>query len=138
MHLISCPELGCAATAEVIDRITVRSTGRPVELVRTYCARRHILMLPAQRVPRAHISAPCPTNTRLNGIWYFYVSARRLPAQSLPSVPGRVAGHGRPRPRLTSVAADIRLCQHAQGGLVWVSCQEEGQRPAVPTPAEGH
>jgi len=50
LELATCPEPTCGAPAEVTDRFTLPSTDGPIEHVTTYCASRHIFMLPADRV----------------------------------------------------------------------------------------
>jgi hypothetical protein len=40
-HTISCPQPGCAAPAEIVDRWTWTSTDGPVEHVKTWCANGH-------------------------------------------------------------------------------------------------
>jgi len=50
LQLATCPEPACGVPAEVTDRFTLPSTDGPIEHVKTYCARRHIFMLPADRV----------------------------------------------------------------------------------------
>ena len=40
-HSISCPQPGCAAPAEIVDRWTWTSTDGPVEHVKTRCANGH-------------------------------------------------------------------------------------------------
>ena len=39
--LVACPEPGCGATAEVVDRYALSSTDGPVSMVRTRCLDRH-------------------------------------------------------------------------------------------------
>jgi hypothetical protein len=41
-HWVACPEPGCHATAEVVDRYPLSSTDGPVSMVRTRCLGRHI------------------------------------------------------------------------------------------------
>jgi len=50
LELATCPEPTCGAPAEVTDRFTLPSTDGPIEHVTTYCASRHIFMLPQDRV----------------------------------------------------------------------------------------
>ncbi len=50
LQLATCPEPTCGAPAEVTDRFTLQSTDGPIEHAKTYCARRHIFMLPSNRV----------------------------------------------------------------------------------------
>jgi hypothetical protein len=49
LWVADCPE--CGAPAEVSDEGTVASTHGLMTLVRTFCARRHWFLLPAERVP---------------------------------------------------------------------------------------
>jgi hypothetical protein len=46
LSLLPCPEPGCDAPAEVIDRTTVGSTGGGIEHVRIQCLRRHVFFMP--------------------------------------------------------------------------------------------
>jgi hypothetical protein len=48
---VSCPDPACHAPAEILDRYTLGSTDGRWEHVRTYCVRRHIFVLPTERVP---------------------------------------------------------------------------------------
>jgi hypothetical protein len=48
---VSCPDPACHAPAEVLDRYALGSTDGRWEHVRTYCVRRHIFVLPTERVP---------------------------------------------------------------------------------------
>jgi hypothetical protein len=48
---VSCPDPACHAPAEVLDRYPLGSTDGLWEHVRTHCVRRHIFVLPAERVP---------------------------------------------------------------------------------------
>jgi hypothetical protein len=57
---VSCPEPACHAPAEVLDRYPLGSTAGPWEHVRTYCVRRHIFVLPAERVPGFGAGPDCP------------------------------------------------------------------------------
>jgi hypothetical protein len=50
---VTCPDPACRVPAEILDRITLGSTGGPMEHVRTYCVRRHVFALPVERVPGA-------------------------------------------------------------------------------------
>ena len=47
LSLLPCPEPACDSPAEVTDRMTIGSTGGPVEHVRTQCLRRHMFFMPA-------------------------------------------------------------------------------------------
>jgi hypothetical protein len=49
MELVSCPE--CGAPAEVVDRFTLPSTGRPVEMVKVACVTRHWFLVPVEKLP---------------------------------------------------------------------------------------
>jgi len=40
-HIIHCPQPGCGAPAEIVDRWTWTSTNGPVEHVKTWCASGH-------------------------------------------------------------------------------------------------
>ena len=42
LRIVACPEPGCDAAAEVVDRHTYDSTGGPVATVRTRCVGKHI------------------------------------------------------------------------------------------------
>jgi hypothetical protein len=48
LDLIFCPDPDCAAIAEVVDSVTVRSTDGPVEVARTICLHRHTFLLPVE------------------------------------------------------------------------------------------
>jgi hypothetical protein len=50
LQLIACPEPSCRVPAEVSDRFALSSTSGPIEYIRTYCLRRHIFTVPAERV----------------------------------------------------------------------------------------
>jgi hypothetical protein len=52
--LLPCPDPGCGATAEVIDRSTLSSTSGPIEHVKTRCVRRHVFLMPT---PVPYLSA---------------------------------------------------------------------------------
>jgi hypothetical protein len=41
-QVVACPEPGCAAPAEVMDRFVLASTHGPVEHVQTLCLRGHV------------------------------------------------------------------------------------------------
>jgi hypothetical protein len=48
-HMLSltvCPEPGCVAPAEIVDRFVQGSTDGPIEHVRIRCVRRHWFLLP--------------------------------------------------------------------------------------------
>ena len=49
LDLVVCPD--CAAPAEVVDRLTLRSTDGPVEHVKVACLARHWFLLPAASLP---------------------------------------------------------------------------------------
>ncbi len=51
LYLATCPEPTCSVPAEVTDRFILPSTDGPVEYMKTYCARRHIFVLPTDAVP---------------------------------------------------------------------------------------
>jgi hypothetical protein len=53
LSLTVCPEPGCAAPAEIVDRSAMESTGGPVEHVRIRCVRRHWFFLPVATVADA-------------------------------------------------------------------------------------
>lgn len=46
LGLLPCPDPGCDAPAEVLDRTTLSSTCGPVEHVKTQCLRRHVFIMP--------------------------------------------------------------------------------------------
>jgi hypothetical protein len=50
LSLLPCPEPGCGAVAEVLDRVVVWSTDGPVSHVKVLCVRRHIFLMPAAAV----------------------------------------------------------------------------------------
>jgi len=50
---VTCPDPECQAPAEMFDPVSLGSTSGPILLVRTYCVRRHVFLLPAERVPGA-------------------------------------------------------------------------------------
>lgn len=47
LEFVACPEPTCRATAEVLDRVMLYSTGGAMEHVKTVCVRRHNFLLPA-------------------------------------------------------------------------------------------
>jgi hypothetical protein len=53
LSLTPCPDPSCGASAEVTDRITVGSTGGPMEHVRTLCLNGHRFCLPTAHAYRA-------------------------------------------------------------------------------------
>ena len=61
---VTCPDSACHAPAEILDRYPIGSTSGPMEHVRTYCVRRHIFVLPTDRVPGAIGSVPSRVNRR--------------------------------------------------------------------------
>jgi hypothetical protein len=56
LDLIACPDPGCIAPAEVLDRFVLSSTKGPVEHVKTYCVLRHIFLMPTSGLA-GHIRA---------------------------------------------------------------------------------
>jgi hypothetical protein len=50
MSLVECPEPGCTAPAEIVDRMALGSCTGPVPHVRTVCPSRHWFFMPAARV----------------------------------------------------------------------------------------
>jgi hypothetical protein len=58
LDMIACPDPDCGAPAEITDRCTLGSTDEPVDLVKTFCARRHWFTLPTDRVERYRASEP--------------------------------------------------------------------------------
>jgi hypothetical protein len=40
-HIVSCPQAGCGASAEIVDRWVWLSTDGPVEHVKTWCVNGH-------------------------------------------------------------------------------------------------
>jgi len=50
LSLTACPEPGCDAVAETLDRFEVASTDGPLEIVKTMCVHRHWFLLPAHWV----------------------------------------------------------------------------------------
>lgn len=42
LRIVACPEPGCDAVAEIVDRHTLHSTDGPVSMVRTRCIGKHI------------------------------------------------------------------------------------------------
>jgi hypothetical protein len=54
IDVIECPEVGCDAPAEVLDRFPLQSTSGPIEYLRTYCVHRHLLVVPAQLWAHRH------------------------------------------------------------------------------------
>jgi len=53
LSLTVCPEPGCHAPAEIVDRCAMGSTDGPVEHVRIRCVRRHWFFLPAAALAEA-------------------------------------------------------------------------------------
>jgi hypothetical protein len=53
LSLTACPEPGCDAPAEIVDRCAVGSTDGPIEHVRIRCVRRHWFFLPVVTVAEA-------------------------------------------------------------------------------------
>jgi hypothetical protein len=60
LSLTACPEPGCDAPAEIVDRVTLPSTDQPVEHARIRCVRRHWFLLPLSmlRSPPQDVPAP--------------------------------------------------------------------------------
>jgi hypothetical protein len=58
LDMIHCPDPDCGAPAEITDRCALGSTDGQVDLVKTFCARRHWFMLPMDRVERYRASEP--------------------------------------------------------------------------------
>ncbi|HEU5107078.1 MAG TPA: hypothetical protein VFT95_00735 [Micromonosporaceae bacterium] len=62
LSLTACPEPGCDAPAEVLDRLALPSTDGPVEHARVRCLHRHWFVLPvatlAEKTPRGARSRP--------------------------------------------------------------------------------
>jgi hypothetical protein len=54
LSLLPCPDPGCGAPAEVIDRFTLSSTSGPIEHVKTRCVHRHVFLMPT---PSQYLSA---------------------------------------------------------------------------------
>jgi hypothetical protein len=52
LELVACPDPACGTVAEIVDTVTLDSTGGPVETVRTRCLYRHTFVLPADRLSR--------------------------------------------------------------------------------------
>jgi hypothetical protein len=50
LQLVTCPDPACGAVAEVVDTVTVGSTGGPVETVRTRCLFGHTFVASADRL----------------------------------------------------------------------------------------
>jgi hypothetical protein len=57
---VSCPDPACHAPAEILDRYPLGSTDGLWEHVRTYCVRRHVYVLPTERVPGVGFREPTP------------------------------------------------------------------------------
>jgi hypothetical protein len=55
---VSCPDPACHAPAEILDRYPLGSTDGLWEHVRTYCVRRHVFVLPTERVPGVGFREP--------------------------------------------------------------------------------
>ncbi|MBO0867766.1 MAG: hypothetical protein J2P15_04300 [Micromonosporaceae bacterium] len=53
LTLTRCPEPGCPAPAEILDRRALHSTDGAVEHLRIQCLHRHHFLLPADRLPAA-------------------------------------------------------------------------------------
>jgi hypothetical protein len=64
LSLTVCPEPGCGAPAEIVDRCAMGSTDGPIEHVRIGCVRRHWFFLPAATLAevagRSRTPAPDP------------------------------------------------------------------------------
>jgi hypothetical protein len=60
LSLTTCPEPGCAAPAEIVDRFTLPSTDAPIEHAKVRCSQRHWFALPVSmlRSPRQGERAP--------------------------------------------------------------------------------
>jgi hypothetical protein len=64
MRLTFCPDPTCGVPAEVFHRALLPSTEGPVEMVRTLCARRHVFVLPAERLSEDVYVAPVRATAR--------------------------------------------------------------------------
>jgi hypothetical protein len=53
-----CPDLTCAAPAEISHHAVANSTDGPLVLVRTHCVNGHRFLLPAQQVPSGSTAVP--------------------------------------------------------------------------------
>jgi hypothetical protein len=51
MSFIQCPQPGCIAPAEIVDRYRLGSTGGPVEHVKTMCLHGHWFLIPTEPQP---------------------------------------------------------------------------------------
>jgi hypothetical protein len=54
MEVVACPEPGCAAPAEVLERFALASTSGPVEHCKTVCVGGHVRTPPADVRPALH------------------------------------------------------------------------------------
>jgi hypothetical protein len=59
--LTACPEPGCTAPAEIVDRRTLPSTDAPTEHVKVRCSQRHWFVLPVSM-----LRSPRPVSGRLD------------------------------------------------------------------------
>jgi hypothetical protein len=65
MDIITCPEVGCSAAAEIIDRWEFPSTAGRVEHIKTRCLLGHILTPAVDSLPSTTaVAATSATATR--------------------------------------------------------------------------
>jgi hypothetical protein len=64
MSLVECPEPGCTAPAEIVDRMVLGSCTGPVPHARTVCLARHWFFMPAARLVALPAARPRPVSRR--------------------------------------------------------------------------
>lgn len=60
LSLTACPEPGCDAPAEIVDRRTLPSTGGPIEHAQIRCLRKHWFLLPVAMLRSPHPTPATP------------------------------------------------------------------------------
>ena len=64
VRLIECPDPACDLPAELVDAVVVGSTGGPLEMVRTWCLRRHVYVVPLSPTARSLASHSSDASVR--------------------------------------------------------------------------
>jgi hypothetical protein len=62
--LTACPEPGCTAPAEIVDRLTLPSTDAPTEHAKVRCSQRHWFMLPLSMLHSPRLGERAPRSGR--------------------------------------------------------------------------
>jgi hypothetical protein len=63
--LTACPEPGCDAPAEIIERYPLSSTAEPIEHAKILCLRRHWFLLPVSMLTSPRLESRRPQSPRL-------------------------------------------------------------------------